>query len=174
MIAYFLRAFEGPAAPFMFALLAVLALALAVIVDRAWALRSSASPVERVVAAGAGLGTAADAERAMEAATIEAELSLRRRLGWLGTIASVATMIGLFGTVYGLIVAFAALGDVGAAERAARLAEGTSTSMATTAFGLFVAIPAMLAHAVLDGLARDRVGAIDAAVQRALVGKSSG
>ena len=40
----------------------------------------------------------------------------------MGTIASIATMLGLFGTVYGLILAFGALGDVAAAERAAQLA----------------------------------------------------
>ncbi|MDP6935093.1 MAG: MotA/TolQ/ExbB proton channel family protein, partial [Myxococcota bacterium] len=59
----------------------------------------------------------------------------------------------LLGTVYGLILAFSALGDASAVERAARLSEGIATAMATTAWGLLVGIPALAVHAVLEGKA---------------------
>ena len=85
-------------------------------------------------------------------------------------------MIGLFGTVYGLILAFGSMGDVAAAERAARLSEGSSTAMASTAFGLLVAIPALAAHAALDAWARDQLADIERAATRLALSlrKSSG
>lgn len=191
MLTYLLSAFDGPAAAFMYALLAVLAFAMAVTIERAVSLSRfrvdgtaavaralsggamGETPLERVLAEGM---TQADPElsaEAMMAAAVEAELRVRRRVAYLSTVASIATMIGLFGTVYGLILAFGAMGDVGAAERAARLSQGTSTSMATTAFGLLVAIPALVAHAIIDGIARERLGEIEAAASRFLVGRKA-
>jgi biopolymer transport protein ExbB len=193
MIRYLLTAFSGPAGAFMYALLGVMAFAVAVAVERAWtfartrcdadallarvepAARSGASvelgatPMERVVAAGLAWRDPDLAWEAMTAAGIDAELELRRRVGYLSVVASVATMIGLFGTVYGLILAFGALGDVAAAERAARLSEGSSTAMATTAFGLLVAIPALAAHAWADALARERLARIERVATRVVL-----
>ncbi len=102
----------------------------------------------------------------MQAAAVEAEETVRQRIPYLAAVASVATMLGLTGTVYGLILAFGALGDVAAAERAARLSEGSSTAMATTAFGLFVAIPALVAHTFFEAQARSMLAAIEAAAGR--------
>lgn len=190
MLSYLLNAFSGPAGGFMYALLAVGALELAVVIERLLTLlrtrcdptaaftRAQAggplgsTPMERVVAA----GLAAPAELAwdaMQGAAVEAELVIRRRIPYLATIASVATMIGLFGTVYGLILAFGALGDVAAAERAARLSEGSSTAMATTAFGLLVAIPALGAHALLEGLAREQLAQIEVIASKVNVWRRS-
>ena len=185
MLSYLLNAFSGPAGAFMYALLAVMALSLTVMVERTWtffryrcdgaallkrvepAIASSQemvlgqTPMERVVAAGLPYTDPDFAWQAMVSAAIEAEIQIRRRVGYLSTIASVATMIGLFGTVYGLILAFGALGDVAAAERAARLSQGSSTAMATTAMGLLVAIPALAVHSILDGTAREMLARIE-------------
>lgn len=192
MLAYLLTAFSGPAGAFMYALLAVMAFAIAVAIERAltlWRTRCDAdallarvepavaagtapaltwgdTPMEQVVAAGARYTDPELAWEAMTAASISAEQRIRRRVGYLSTVASVATMIGLFGTVYGLILAFGALGDVAAAQRAAALSEGSSTAMASTAFGLLVAIPALAVHAFLDATARDRLADIERAATR--------
>ena len=124
--------------------------------------------LERVAQAAAGSppDTCWDA---MTAAAIEADLQVRQRVGYLSMIASVATMIGLFGTVYGLILAFGALGDARAAQRAARLGAGRATAMSTTAFGLLVAIPALAAHSVAEARVRVLLARIEATAARLLV-----
>lgn len=192
MLAYLLNAFSGPAGVFMYALLAVLAFAVAVLAERAWTLwaarcdadtllgkvepaigagtaaglRLGDTPMERVVTAGLAHSDPELAWDAMANAAIGAEQHIRRRVPYLSTVASVSTMIGLFGTVYGLILAFGALGDVAAAERAARLSEGSSTAMASTAFGLLVAIPSLAAHAFVDAQARTMLAEIERAAGR--------
>jgi biopolymer transport protein ExbB len=80
-------------------------------------------------------------------------------------------MLGLLGTVYGLILAFSALGDTSAGERAVRLSEGISTAMATTAYGLMVGIPALAAHAWLDGRARELTAQLEAVAGRIALSK---
>lgn len=193
MLSYLVSAFSGPAAVFMYALLAVMAFAIAVTIERtatllrfrcdAGALLArvepaarkgedvalGSTPMEDVVRAGLAYRDPDLAWEAMTAAAIDAELRIRRRIGYLSTVASIATMLGLFGTVYGLILAFGALGDVAAAERAARLSEGSSTAMATTAFGLLVAIPALGAHAIAESVARDMLGQIERVATRVVL-----
>ncbi|MDP2315136.1 MAG: MotA/TolQ/ExbB proton channel family protein [Pseudomonadota bacterium] len=192
MLTYLLTAFSGPAAFFMYALLAVMAFAVAVVIERTItltrfrcdpdpliakvdaairaggtpALALGETPMEEVVRAGLAWHDPELAWEAMAAASVDAELRVRRRIAYLSTVASVATMVGLFGTVYGLILAFGALGDVAAAERAAQLSEGSSTAMATTAFGLLVAIPALAAHAVAEANARELLGNIERVATR--------
>ena len=184
MVAYLLNAFSGPAGMFMYLLLAVAAFAIAVTVDRVVqvsrfrvdgdaalqrAIRREplgATPLEAVLSAARDQPDADTAWEAMTAEAIRAEQRIRRRIPYLSTVASLATMIGLFGTVYGLILAFGAMGDVAAAQRAAQLSQGSSTAMASTAFGLLVAIPALAAHSVLDAWARDQLADIERAATR--------
>ena len=184
MAAYLLHAFSGPAGLFMYLLLAVAAFAIGVTVDRllqvarfrvdgdavlkrvAERLPLGSTPLEAVIAAGAGQPDYERAWDAMTAESIRAEQVIRRRIPYLSTVASLATMIGLFGTVYGLILAFGSMGDLAAAERAAHLSEGSSTAMASTAFGLIVAIPALAAHAALDAWARDQLAEIERAATK--------
>ncbi len=184
MAAYLLHAFSGPAGLFMYLLLAVAAFAIGVTVDRllqvarfrvdgdavlkrvAERLPLGSTPLEAVIAAGAGQPDYERAWDAMTAESIRAEQVIRRRIPYLSTVASLATMIGLFGTVYGLILAFGSMGDLAAAERAAHLSEGSSTAMASTAFGLLVAIPALAAHAALDAWARDQLAEIERAATK--------
>lgn len=184
MLGYLLNAFSGPAGLFMYLLLGVAAFAIGVTVDRLAqvakfrvdgdaalkrALAKEAlgpTPLEAVLAAGAAQPDYDRAWDAMTAESIHAEQRIRRRIPYLSTVASLATMIGLFGTVYGLILAFGSMGDLAAAERAAHLSEGSSTAMASTAFGLLVAIPALAAHAALEAWARDQLAEIERAATK--------
>ncbi|MFH1470045.1 MAG: MotA/TolQ/ExbB proton channel family protein [Pseudomonadota bacterium] len=191
MLAYLLDAFSGPGAVFMWAITALLAFGLAVLVERCWVLfrqngrgratvaaaiarrafREAAQTagnahLGRVLQAGLEAGGAEAAWDAMGAAAAEAEEGLQGRIPYLATVGNIATMLGLLGTVYGLILAFGALGDTSSGERAVRLTQGISTAMATTAWGLLVGIPALAVHAWLDARARALLAAIEAAAGR--------
>lgn len=198
MLSYLITAFSGPAAPFMYALLVIAAFALAVSIERAWTFTTSRcdadallrrvepaaregatidlgpTPMEDVVRAGLAYRDPELAWEAMTAAAIDAELRLRRRVSYLAVVASIATMVGLFGTVYGLILAFGAMGDVAAAERAAQLSEGSATAMASTAFGLLVAIPALGAHAVAEATAKEMLAQIERVATRVALALRAG
>ncbi len=73
---------------------------------------------------------------------------IQRYIPMLGTIANISTLLGLLGTIIGLIMAFDAVANVPAAQRAQALATGISVAMATTAFGLIIAIPLLLLHGI--------------------------
>jgi len=75
---------------------------------------------------------------------------IQKRTGYIQMIANISTLIGLLGTIQGLIMAFMSLENADAASKAALLAKGISTAMNTTAFGLFVAIPCIVAYTVLS------------------------
>lgn len=84
-------------------------------------------------------------QRAMQIAASEELHRLERRLPWLATTAAASPFIGLFGTVWGIIDAFHALGTTGAATLRA-VAPGISEALIATAAGLFAAIPAVIAY----------------------------
>lgn len=72
-----------------------------------------------------------------------------KRLHYLSMLANVATLLGLLGTIHGLILSFQAVAQADPAEKQAMLANGIAVSMYTTALGLAVAIPAMVAFSFL-------------------------
>ncbi|MGZ3725820.1 MAG: MotA/TolQ/ExbB proton channel family protein [Pseudobdellovibrio sp.] len=72
-----------------------------------------------------------------------------KRLHYLSMLANVATLLGLLGTIHGLILSFQAVAQADPAQKQALLAHGISVSMYTTALGLAVAIPAMVAYSFL-------------------------
>lgn len=72
-----------------------------------------------------------------------------RRLHYLSMLANVATLLGLLGTIHGLILSFQAVAQADPAQKQALLASGISVSMYTTALGLAVAIPLMVAYSFL-------------------------
>jgi biopolymer transport protein ExbB/TolQ len=76
---------------------------------------------------------------------------ISRNLTILNTLANLATLLGLTGTIYGLMIAFDAIANVPAAQRAQALATGISVAMATTLLGLLVAVPTILIHGILTG-----------------------
>lgn len=74
---------------------------------------------------------------------------LQHRMPYLFTIANVATLLGLLGTIVGLIATFTAVGAVEASQKQVLLSQGISTALNTTAFGLIAAIPCMLVYGFL-------------------------
>lgn len=78
--------------------------------------------------------------------------SLTNRLQFLNTLANVATLLGLLGTIFGLTTAFSAVGAADPSQRSAFLAAGISQALNTTAFGLILAVPTLLIHGWLVGL----------------------
>lgn len=91
-----------------------------------------------------------DVEIAMEEGLMEAVPNLERRTHYLAIFANIATLLGLLGTIIGLIQAFTAVSSANPAEKADMLSASISVAMNTTAFGLMVAIPLLLVYAVLQ------------------------
>ena len=87
-------------------------------------------------------------EKAMEDATAEQSARLFRKIEYLSVIGNIAPMMGLLGTVIGMIIAFREVADTQGAARAADLAEGIYLALVTTVEGLIVAIPSLAAFAV--------------------------
>jgi biopolymer transport protein ExbB/TolQ len=96
-----------------------------------------------------------DESRLQSAAEDAAALAmppLTRRLAHLNVLANIATLVGLLGTISGLITAFAAVGAADPSQRSAFLAGGISMALNATAFGLMVAIPTLVTQGFLVGL----------------------
>ncbi|MBV60417.1 MotA/TolQ/ExbB proton channel family protein [Abyssibacter profundi] len=91
-----------------------------------------------------------DVEMSMEESLLEVTPQLEKRTHYLAVLANVATLLGLLGTIIGLIQGFTAVANVNPAEKADLLSASISVAMNTTAFGLMVAIPLLLLHAVLQ------------------------
>lgn len=104
-----------------------------------------------------------DVETAMEEALMEVLPRLEARTPFIATFANVATLLGLLGTVQGLIVAFAAIANADPAEKGALLSSSISVAMNTTAFGLVVAIPLLLAYAFLQSRTGEVVESLEMA-----------
>ena len=91
-----------------------------------------------------------DIESAMEESMLEVIPRLEKRTHYLATFANIATLLGLLGTIIGLIKAFTAVAQVDPALKAEILSTSISVAMNTTAFGLMAAIPLLLIYAVLQ------------------------
>jgi biopolymer transport protein ExbB/TolQ len=89
-----------------------------------------------------------DIEKAMEESLMEVVPKLEKRTHYLATFANLATLLGLLGTVIGLINAFAAVATVNPAEKANLLSASISVAMNCTAFGLMTAVPILFTHAI--------------------------
>lgn len=151
-----------------------------------WDLAAAGQPAAEAVLAGrrdpvaemlaAGLAAAArtgKTERvadAMEATALGRLSRLRGGLGLLEFIAGVAPLLGLFGTVLGMIDAFQAMEAAGARVDPALLSGGIWVALLTTGVGLAVAMPMMAAHALLDGAVRGVSDRMEAAASRLLAG----
>lgn len=97
----------------------------------------------------------------IEEANLEVIPRIQKRTPQLQAIANVATLMGLLGTIWGLIQAFKGLDIAPPDQRAAYLANGISIAMNTTAFGLIVAIPCMIAHLFLSSVTKKIIDEID-------------
>lgn len=120
---------------------------------------------------GAGLRKVAESEtidfrtiqNSVDEGTLEVIPKLQERTGFLAMIANVATLIGLMGTIWGLILAFKSVSVAGidAAEKSRLLAAGISTAMNTTLMGLMIAIPSILAYTFLHNKTTKIIDEID-------------
>lgn len=100
---------------------------------------------------------------AIDEATLKVIPRLEKRTNFLATIGNVATLIGLMGTIYGLILSFAAVGRPGidAAEKSTLLAGGISAAMYTTLSGLMVAVPAIVIFSLFKSKTQKIIDEID-------------
>jgi biopolymer transport protein ExbB len=109
-----------------------------------------------------------DIEIAMEESMMEIVPRLEKRTPYVGLASSIATLLGLLGTIMGLIQAFTAVANANPAEKADLLSASISVAMNTTAFGLMVAIPLLVTHAVLTSKTGDIVDSLEMATVKAL------
>jgi len=109
-----------------------------------------------------------DIEIAMEESMMEIVPRLEKRTGYVALASSIATLLGLLGTIMGLIQAFTAVANANPAEKADLLSASISVAMNTTAFGLMVAIPLLIVHAILTSKTGDIVDSLEMATVKAL------
>ena len=129
--------------------------------------KSSEAPVAKIISAGlqrmAQSSRREDIELAMEEGVMEAVPRLERRTGYLATLANVATLLGLLGTISGLSAAFGAVANADPSEKAALLSASIAVAMNATAFGLFTAIPLLLCHATIQSRTLEIVDSLEMA-----------
>ena len=109
-----------------------------------------------------------DIEIAMEESMMEIIPQLEKRTGYIALGASIATLLGLLGTIIGLIQAFTAVANANPAEKADLLSASISVAMNTTAFGLIAAIPLLVTHSVLTAKTGEIVDSLEMASVKAL------
>ncbi len=125
--------------------------------------RGGAAPIARVF--DKALQNCGKSERELQTAVDEVSLEvipdIDKRVSYLAMLANIATLLGLLGTIQGLIQAFQAVGSADPTQKASILAGGISIALYTTAFGLVVAIPILIAYSILQSKAHRLVDDID-------------
>jgi biopolymer transport protein ExbB len=123
--------------------------------------------VSRVLSMGLALQGAVrrrdDVEKAMEESMMEIIPKLEKRTHYLATFANLATLLGLLGTVSGLIHAFSAVATINPAEKANLLSASISEAMNCTAFGLMTAVPLLFIHAFLQTKTTELIDSLETA-----------
>ena len=134
--------------------------------------QKSSSAMARIIADGVNRRSSSrrrsDIEYAMEEGLLEILPNIERRTPYLATFANIATLLGLLGTIIGLIAAFTAVANADPAEKASLLSQSISIAMNTTAFGLMAAIPLLLVHSVLQSKTSAIVESLEIAVVKFL------
>jgi biopolymer transport protein ExbB len=108
-------------------------------------------------------GRREDIDAAMEEGMMEIVPRLEKRTHYIATFASVITLVGLLGTIIGLIKGFTAVAAVNPAEKAEMLSASISIAMNNTAFALAIAIPFLLIHSYLQARTSEIVDGLEAA-----------
>ncbi len=106
-------------------------------------------------------GTDAEIQAALDEGSMIEVPQIEKRIGHLAVIGNVATLMGLLGTITGLIQSFAGVASADPATKAAMLTKGISEAMNCTAFGLLVAVPAVLIYSVLQSRAQHLIDDIN-------------
>ena len=109
-----------------------------------------------------------DIEIAMEESMMEIIPQLEKRTPYVALASSIATLLGLLGTIMGLIQAFTAVANANPAEKADLLSASISVAMNTTAFGLMVAIPLLVTNTVLTAKTCQIIDSLEMASVKAL------
>ena len=109
-----------------------------------------------------------DIEIAMEESMMEIIPQLEKRTPYVALLSNIATLLGLLGTIMGLIEAFTAVANANPAEKADLLSASISVAMNTTAFGLMSAIPLLLLHAKLTSTTGQIVDSLEMASVKTL------
>lgn len=134
-------------------------------IDKAIKLCNAApsSVLSRVVKAGLTRANKGEIEiqNSVEEAMLEVIPLIQKRTGNLPILANVATLMGLLGTIIGMILAFKGLKEVSADKRQEVLSVGIAVAMYTTAFGLLVAIPSLLFHIILANISKKMIDDLD-------------
>ena len=129
--------------------------------------RSSGAPISRIIAAGIArmqhTPRRDEIEYAMEEGVMEAVPRLEKRTDYIATLANIATLLGLLGTIMGLIAAFTAVANANPSEKAALLSQSISVAMNTTAFGLMAAIPLLLLHTAIQNKTTEIIDSLEMA-----------
>lgn len=115
---------------------------------------SASQPLGVVASAGLqaalDLGGKEEIQMKMDEVLLEENSRVEKRIGFLAMFANVATLMGLLGTITGLIQSFAGISNANPAEKALILSQGISLAMNTTAYGLIVAVPSLIMYSVLQ------------------------
>ena len=134
-------------------------------IDRAIKLCNAqpSAALPRVIKAGLTRANKGEVEiqNALEEATLEVVPLVQKRTPVLQPLANIATLLGLLGTIIGLIEAFEALEKATPETRQKLLAKGIALAMNTTAFGLIVAIPTLVFHMILSSMTKKILDEID-------------
>ncbi len=142
---------------------------LATVVGRAQELRSHS--VAQAIKAGAqaaiDMGGREEIQSRMDEILLHENSKLDKRTGFLAMLGNVGTLLGLLGTIVGLIQAFASVANTNPVEKAALLTQGIALAMNTTAYGLIMAIPALVMYAILQNRANTLAEDINQAALRA-------
>lgn len=129
--------------------------------------RKSSAPIGQIIAAGLARMDQStrreEIEYAMEEGVLETVPRLEKRTSYIATLANIATLLGLLGTIMGLIAAFTAVANADPAEKATLLSNSISVAMNTTAFGLMAAIPLLLIHTTLQNQTNEIIDSLEMA-----------
>jgi len=134
-------------------------------VDRAVKLCAAApdAPLAKIIRAGLTRAHRGEIEvsRSVEEALVENTPHVGARIPWLWSLANIATLVGLVGTIFGLINTFQALGNVPAEQKQALLSDGISKAMNNTAFALSIAVICIVFHLILTSYAKAMVESVE-------------
>ena len=109
-----------------------------------------------------------DIEIAMEESMMEIIPTLEKRTPYIALFANICTLLGLLGTIMGLIEAFTAVANADPAEKADMLSASISVAMNTTAFGLMAAIPLLITHAMISSKTVEIIDSLEMASVKTL------
>lgn len=133
---------------------------------------ASNSPIGRIFGQGIARSRISskrdEVEMSMEESLMEVTPLLERRTHYLATFAYASTLLGLLGTVVGLIDGFSAVSNVNPAEKADLLSKAVAEAMNCTAFGIGVAVPLLLIHALLSSQTNELIDNLEMAALKFL------